>query len=195
MILLLIKAIVSGIMLGMVYALIGIGLNIIYGVMRVVNFAHGEYLMLAAYITYWLSVSYGLKPLTSLHVIIPVFIISGIVMYYITVPRLLKSEDPEMASYLAYFGIALIISTGALVTIVFPAITPAMGSPYTIKAFVVIVLGGLGNPIGAIAGGLIFGLVENISAVFIPTALSPVIAFIILIIVVMIKPQGLLARA
>ena len=289
MALLLIKAIISGMLVGMVYALIGAGLNIIYGVMRVVNFAHGDFLKLAAYITYWLSVLYGIDPLASLLIIIPLFFILGVVIYYWTVPRLLKSEDPEIASYLAYFGIALIINSGiiigwggdprgvpcpfkvasistggihlptgrliafavcliitlaltlflyrtyygkairaviqnrdavqllginmnkisaisfgigltlagtagTLVVLVFPAIAPGMGTSYTTIAFVAIVLGGLGSPLGAVLGGLIYGLAENISAVFIPTALSPVIAFIILIITVMIKPQGLLAR-
>jgi branched-chain amino acid transport system permease protein len=289
MLLLLLKAVISGVLVGAVYALIGAGLNIIYGVMRVVNFAHGDFLVLAAYITYWLSVLYGVNPLISLLIVIPAFFVLGLLLYYLTVPRLLTSKDPEMASYLAYFGLSLILAisllllwgadprgipspfkiasvsigpvhlavgrliafavsaigalllifflyktyygrairaviqnrqavpllginlhlisalafglglvlagtAGTLITLVFPAITPSMGMVYTTIAFVTIVLGGLGNPLGAMLGGIIFGLVENISAVFMPTALSPVMAFAILIIVVMFRPQGLLSE-
>jgi branched-chain amino acid transport system permease protein len=61
-------------------------------------------------------------------------------------------------------------------------------------AFVVIVLGGLGNPLGALVGGLVFGLAENLGAVFFPAALAPVIAFLILIIMIFWRPQGILGR-
>ena len=284
---LLLNAIVSGILLGMIYGLIGAGLNIIYGVMRVVNFAHGEFLMIAAYMIYWFSVLYKIDPLSSLLIIIPLFFLAGMIIYYLLIPRLLRSEDPEMASFLTFYGISMIITalvliawgadprglrfpypihtlrigslnlspgraihfgfssltalalavflyrtylgkairaiiqnrdavkivgidpnrlssiafgiglmlvgmTGALIPLTFPGITPGMGASYTLTAFVVIVLGGLGNPLGAIIGGLIFGLAENISAIFLPFALSPVISFFILILIIMARPQGLL---
>lgn len=284
---LLLNACISGILLGMIYGLIGAGLNIIYGVMRVVNFAHGEFLMIAAYMIYWLSVLYKIDPLTSLLVVGPLFFLLGIIIYYLVVPRLLKSEDPEMASFLTFYGVSMIITalvlifwgadprglrfpypfpflkigsiylstgrvihfffslvtalalalflyktylgkairaiiqnrdavkvvgidphsissiafgiglmlvgmTGALIPLTFPGITPGMGASYTLTAFVVIVLGGLGNPLGSIIGGLIFGLTENISTVFLPLALSPVISFIILILIIMFRPQGFL---
>jgi branched-chain amino acid transport system permease protein len=76
---LLLQAILSGILLGMIYGLIGAGLNIIYGVMRVVNFAHGEFLMIAAYMVYWFSVLYKIDPLTRLLVIIPLFFLAGMI--------------------------------------------------------------------------------------------------------------------
>jgi len=287
---LLVQAVISGILLGTIYGLIGAGLNILYGVMRVVNFAHGEFLMVAAYATYWAGILYGIDPLKVLSILIPLFFILGLLTYYITVPRLLKSEDPEMASFLTFYGVSLIITalvlitwgadpralsfpygrvsinvglfylpkgrlitfgvalitaialafflyrtypgkairaviqnreavqivgidshrisaisfglglalvavTGALVPLAFPSISPWMGSSYTLVAFVVIVLGGLGNPLGALLGGLVFGLAENISTVFIPLAFSPVVSFVILILVIMVRPQGFLGRA
>jgi len=288
--LLLTRAIISGLMLGMVYAMIGVGMNIIYGVMKIVNFAYGDFLMLGAYFAYWLNTLLGWNPFISLLITVPVFFLIGVAIFYITVPRLLKSKEPELASYLAYFGVSLIISTGALIawgaeprgimppfkvasvkvgpfylptgrlitfilclitvlmltyllyrtyigkavratiqnreavqllgvdvnkvsalsfgigmslagivgvlnTMVFPAIYPHMGVYYTVIAFTVIVLGGLGNPIAGIVGGLILGLVESVSMSFLPAAFSLAIAFIILIIVIMIKPQGLMARS
>jgi branched-chain amino acid transport system permease protein len=286
---LLVTAIVSGLLVGMVYGLVGAGLNLIFGVMRVVNFAHGEFLMLAAFATYWLNGLLGMDPLVSLSVVVPLFFGLGVGMYYTTVPRLLRAEDPETASLLAYFGVALAFSggvfavwgaeprgipypyetaflkvgmvylpvgrlvafavalvgamgllyflyrtylgkalratiqhrqaiqlcgvntyrlsalafgigivlagmAGTVILLVFPYISHAMGIGYTLIAFVVIMLGGLGNPLGALAGGLLYGLVENISTVFLPASMSPVVAFLVLIVIIMVRPQGLLAR-
>jgi branched-chain amino acid transport system permease protein len=289
MAILLTQAVISGLLLGLVYALIGIGMNLIYGVMRVVNFAHGEFMLLAAYICYWLSTSFGLNPLQSLVVVLPGFFLGGLAVYYLVVPRLLLSEDPEVMSFLAFFGISLIITSvilliwnadprgvpfpfhkvsvsigqlflplgriiaggfsligvagllwllhrtylgkairaiiqnreavsilginphrisafslglglllvalaGSVVVLSFPSITPFMGGDYTVVAFVVIVLGGLGNPLGALVGGIVFGLAEDVSAVFMPTSLSPVVAFVILIVMILLRPEGLLGR-
>jgi branched-chain amino acid transport system permease protein len=83
---------------------------------------------------------------------------------------------------------------GTVILLVFPYISHAMGIGYTLIAFVVIMLGGLGNPLGALAGGLLYGLVENISTVFLSASMSPVVAFLVLIVIIMVRPQGLLAR-
>jgi branched-chain amino acid transport system permease protein len=286
---LLIQAVISGLLLGIIYGLIGMGMNIIYGVMRVVNFAHGEFMMLAAYITYSLSRMYGINPLESLLFMLPLFFVIGFCLYYLVVPRLLQAEDPEMASFLMFVGVSLMLTTGmllvwgadpreiafpfkrvsifwgnfffplgrlinagfcgffivlltlflyktylgkairaiienreavailgidphrlsalsfgiglllvslagTLVILSFPAITPVMGASYTLVAFVVIVLGGLGSPLGALIGGIIFGLAENLGAVFFPAALAPLIAFVILIVMILIRPQGILGQ-
>jgi branched-chain amino acid transport system permease protein len=101
--------------------------------------------------------------------------------------------DPNRISSIAFgIGLMLVGMTGALIPLTFPGITPGMGASYTLVAFVVIVLGGLGNPMGSIIGGLIFGLTENISTLFLPLALSPVISFFILILIIMIRAQGFL---
>lgn len=283
-------AVVSGFLLGTVYALIGAGLNVIYGVMRVVNYAHGDMLILASYFAFWMHRLYGLDPLRSLFLAVPVFFILGIITYLPLVPRLLRSDDPETASFLAFFGIslmlvsgmnlvwgadprsipypyqawmspfttigdiflpssrfiaggvsvivmvvllvvlyrtyygkalraiiqnrdaarllgidthkisafafgmglALVAVAGVLVSLIFPSIAPHAGAPYTIIAFSVMVLGGLGHPVGALIGGMIFGIVESVATVFLPIGLTPVVAFGTLIVVVMVKPDGLL---
>jgi len=94
------------------------------------------------------------------------------------------------------FGIGILLTgvAGSVILLVFPYINHAMGTEYTLIAFVVIVLGGLGNPLAALAGGLLFGLVENLSTVFLSASMSPVVAFLVLIAVVMVRPQGLLVR-
>lgn len=282
-------ALVSGTLMGIIYGLIGIGMNILYGVMRIVNFAHGEFMMLGAYIAFTLHRHYSINPIESIFVVFPLFFIIGILFHYIFNPRIQKAEDPEIASFLTFFGVSLIITciilmiwkadprniplpfertsifigdiflpmgrlvaagicalaivilslflyktymgkairavienrdavsilgidtqrisafvfgmglslvaiTGCVITLSFPSITPVMGQSYTFIAFLVIVLGGLGSPLGALFGGLVYGIAESMSSVFMPVSLSPVVAFVILIITVMIRPQGLLGK-
>lgn len=286
---LLLMAVISGALLGIIYGLIGIGMNILYGVMRIVNFAHGEFMMLGAYLSFTLSRHFGLNSIQSIAVVLPAFFVMGIVLHKLFYARIQRADDPELASFLAFFGMSLIITssilliwkadprsvalpfnkasiiigpiflatgrlfsagvcaaailllslffyktytgkavraiienrdavsilgidverisalvfgiglaivavTGCLVTLTFPVITPVQGQTYTYIAFLVIVLGGLGTPLGALLGGLVYGLAESLSSVFMPVALSPVVAFIILIIMVMVRPQGLLGK-
>ncbi len=286
---LVITAFISGVLMGIVYGLIGIGMNIIYGVMRIVNFAHGEFMMLGAYLAFTLNRGWGLSSLESILIILPLFFVLGVAVHALFHKRIQQAEDPEIASFLTFFGMSLVITslilliwkadprsvplpfdlvsifigpvfmstgrlvsalicvmvigaisfflyrtytgkavraiienrdavsilgvdvhrvsalvfgmglaivaiTGCLVTLSFPAITPVLGQTYTNIAFLVIVLGGLGTPLGALLGGLVYGLAESLSAVFMPVALSPVVAFVILIIMVMVRPQGLLGK-
>lgn len=286
---LILMATVNGVLMGIIYGLVGIGMNILYGVIRIVNFAHGEFMMLGAYLAFTLSHRWGLNPLESIVFVLPLFFVMGVILHRLFNDRIQRSDDPEIASFLTFFGVSLVITsvilliwkadprsipfpfskmsliigpifmpmgrlisagvcftaigiislflyrthtgkavraiidnrdavsilgvdvqrvsalvfgaglaivgiTGCLVTLSFPAITPVQGQAYTNIAFLVIVLGGLGSPLGALLGGLVYGLAESLSSVFMPVALSPVIAFIILIFMVMVRPQGLLGK-
>lgn len=282
-------AVVSGLQMGIIYGLIGIGMNILYGVIRIVNFAHGEFMMLGAYMAFTLHQQWGINALQSMFIALPLFFVLGMLLHRLFYERLQQSDDPEIASFLTFFGVSLVITasilliwkadprsiplpfdkvsfvigslflptgrlvsaglcvlviiaiswflyrtytgkavraiienreavailgidvqrvsalvfgiglaivgiTGCLVTLTFPAITPVLGQTYTTIAFLVIVLGGLGSPLAALLGGVVYGLTESISSVFMPVALSPVIAFVMLILVVMFRPQGLLGK-
>jgi branched-chain amino acid transport system permease protein len=282
-------AVISGLQMGILYGLIGIGMNILYGVIRIVNFAHGEFMMLGAYMAFTLHQQWGINALQSMLVALPLFFILGLLLHRLFYERLHKSDDPEIASFLTFFGVSLVITasilliwkadprsiplpfenvsfvigslflptgrlvsagicvvviiviswflyrtytgkavraiienreavailgidvqrvsalvfgiglaivgiTGCLVTLTFPAITPVLGQTYTTIAFLVIVLGGLGSPLAALVGGIVYGLAESISSVFMPVALSPVVAFVLLILMVMFRPQGLLGK-
>jgi len=88
-------------------------------------------------------------------------------------------------------GIALAMTAGALIATIFP-FTILSGGVYELKSFVICVLGGLGSPIGALVGGLILGIIENVITLQIPTGLVPFIEFTILVAVLLIKPSGLL---
>lgn len=284
------SAILTGLLLGAVYAVVGVGMSLIYGVLRVVNFAHGDFIVLAAFLAWTLHSNWGWDPLRSLIVIVPAFFVLGLIVYKLLVPRLLRSDDPETASFLAFFGISLMLgylmvtifgatprgipypyeawlpaalpigpwfmsssriiaalvvaavigaliwflfytfpgkavrsliqnreaaailgipsgrisalsfglglalvgAAGVLVSLAFPSIAPRLGANYTVIAFSVIVLGGMRSPTGAMAGGLLFGLAESVAGAFLPTGLSPAVAFFVLIVTVMVRPEGLL---
>jgi branched-chain amino acid transport system permease protein len=89
-------------------------------------------------------------------------------------------------------GSALAAGGGALIAVVV-AIQPEMGQVWTFKSFLVIVLGGAGNYPGALLGGLLLGLVEQLAALFLTTQLSEVVAYVLLVVVLLVRPTGLLS--
>jgi branched-chain amino acid transport system permease protein len=101
------QAIVSGVLIGVVYALISAGLTLIFGLMEIVNFAHGEFLMLAMYATFWASVLWGLDPLISLPLTVAALFALGIVTYFGIISRILHA--PMLAQIFATFGLGLFL--------------------------------------------------------------------------------------
>jgi branched-chain amino acid transport system permease protein len=298
---LLINGILGGIIFGMVYALIGASLNVLYGVLRVVNFAHGEFILAGSFVTYVLLTAFGLNPLIALPIAVVAFYAAGYQLYYLLIPRLSRSDEPETASFLLMFGVALMMVsifiwifeadirpvnfsfepinvvlltvenaygegrhgkilvptarlialainfvivigmawflyrtlagkamraaimnreaiqivgidihrlsaaafglaaalaavTGVLMTLIVPSIDPNGGAALTLIGFIVIVLGGLGHPVGALAAGILFGLVEQVSNVLLPQAAAQMLGFVVLVAVVLLKPTGLFGR-
>lgn len=274
---------VSGLLLGGVYALISAGLNLIFGVVRIINFAHGELVMIAMYITYWMFVGYRMDPYVSILVVVPVVFVIGMVLQrvviqpiqgasatmkifatvgvalvlrnlalmlfggefrsvrtayststieigdvFVSVPRLIAfcvalvlflvlyfflkrsymgkafqavAENRTVAQlmgirverlYLIAFGLGTVLAgvAGALL-MPFASVYPSIGLQYTLVAFVVVVLGGLGNMVGTLLAGLFIGLVEAFFGTFISPALQEASYFIIFIVVLLIRPQGL----
>jgi branched-chain amino acid transport system permease protein len=95
--------------------------------------------------------------------------------------------------HLYSFGIAsaLAAAGGSLVAVIV-AIQPEMGQVYTFKSFLVIVLGGAGNYPGALLGGMLLGLVEQLSSLFLTTQVSEAVAYVLLVLVLLLRPTGLL---
>src|SRR5712692_6861839 len=92
-------------------------------------------------------------------------------------------------------GTALAMTSGALLATLF-SFTILSGGTYELKSFVIVVLGGLGNPTGALVGGLVIGLLEGVLTVFLPVAWVPVVEYVIFVAVLLLRPAGLLgARA
>ncbi|NYT35909.1 branched-chain amino acid ABC transporter permease [Allopusillimonas soli] len=286
---LVIQGILNGLILGALYGLIGIGLNIIYGVLRVVNFAHGEFLVLGAYCAWVLFTYLGISPLLSIPVTFLIFFAVSYLLYFVLIPRMSKSDDPETSSLLLMFGVSIALSatmllifdadarsltvdidpvfltfgdiilptvrllalgialvlvcilsyflyktqigkalraiimnrdavnivginaerlsavafglgiglaaaTGVIVAMVFPAFNPFMGTDYTLIGFVIIVLGGLGHPLGALLGALVYGLTEQVAIVFFNPSIATILGFSLMIAMIFIRPTGLLGQ-
>ena len=86
----------------------------------------------------------------------------------------------------------MLVAAAPFVVAVMVAIQPEMGQVYTFKSFLVIVLGGAGNYPGALLGGLLLGLVEQLSSLFLTTQVNEAVAYVLLVLVLLIRPTGLL---
>jgi branched-chain amino acid transport system permease protein len=102
---------------GLYFSLVGLGLNLVFGVMRIVNLAHGDFLMLGAFLAFWLFTLFAINPIPAVLIAFAVFLIVGLPLYYLLVPRLLQAKDPEMLSFILFFGLSQVIE--ALATIAF----------------------------------------------------------------------------
>jgi len=106
----LIQAVVSGLLMGLIYALVAVGLSLIFGLMEIVNFAHGEFLMLAMFASFWFWVL-GLDPLISLPLVVIILGVSGLAVHYGIIRRLLSA--PMLAQVCGTFGLAVALRAGA----------------------------------------------------------------------------------
>lgn len=102
---------VSALFTGIIYSLMAIGLSVIFGVVRVINFAHGEFVMLAMYLTFWIFSFLGIDPYLSIFITMPLFFILGIALHLGIIKHIL--EAPEEAQVIATFGVAFILRYGA----------------------------------------------------------------------------------
>src|SRR5580658_1747930 len=99
----LVYSLLAGLLFGLYFSLIGLGLNLVFGVMRIVNLAHGDFLMLGAFLAFWLFNLFALNPVVAVPVAVVVFVVVGIPLYYLLGPRLLAARDPEMLSLILFF--------------------------------------------------------------------------------------------
>lgn len=289
----LLQTLLAGLLLGGLYALIGIGMTIIMGVMKIINLAHGELMMVAMYIAYWLFALFHIDPYLSVFVAAPVLFLLGVGLQKFLITPVLKVDSilPEnqviltvgigmvlanmatlffksdyrsvpvdyasKAFYLTdywkdapielslsfpwsvSFLIALIITAllwffltktdtgksvrataqdlqaallmgvnvnrmrmlsfglgaglvGAAGCLFIPIyyLYPALGGQFTLIAFVITILGGLGSTVGAIIGGLILGIFESMTATYVGMGWAPVGRFVIFVAALIFLPGG-----
>ncbi|UFS70783.1 branched-chain amino acid ABC transporter permease [Geomonas sp. RF6] len=281
------QSLLSGVLIGGVYALIGIGLTIIFGVMRIINFAHGDIMMIGMYLAYNLFTLAGVDPFLSIVIIVPVMFLFGALLQKLFINRILNAlpqnqilltiglglimsntmmliftsdykilsttyssssvnlfgisiseplaisfaitaaitaalywfflktdtgqairataQDREAAQLMGInvkrmsiiacgVGAALAGTAGALISPTY-YIFPQIGSAFTLKAFVITVLGGMGSVLGATLGGVVIGIAESMGAVYISSGWKDVVVFILFLLILLFKPSGLMGKS
>jgi len=278
----LLPSLVDGLLLGFVYGLAAMGLSLIWGVMNVINLAHGPIIALGMFGLYLAFNLLGLNPYLALFLVAFAGLLLGILIYYVAVQRVINA--PHLSTLLATFSVNMILigvgtaifsvspynvdfslgamdlgpvrilwtrlaaalaalvvtgllyaflfrtrqgkniravannriaaelmgipssrvlalsfgigtmlaaTAGGLIATFFP-FTILAGGGYELRSFVIVVLGGLGNPLGALVGGLILGMLEGVIPVFMQTSWVPVIEFALFVLIIIIRPSGLL---
>lgn len=280
----LVQQLVNGLLIGFMYSLIAIGLTLIWGVMNIVNFAHGDFLMLGMFTSFWLYTLYGLDPLFSIPICTVLLFVLGMLIYRFIVSKVMKG--PMLAQLVVTFGVAIFLSNlavflwtpdfrliekpllhgtwelgeiklsipkfvasiGSVLTSVFVFwflkktkigkailatemdreaallmginterinsisfamgsalvgiagaflstyyyIYPQVGGLFGTIAFAIVALGGFGSIEGAFIAGILVGLVQTLGGYFFDPAYKYAIVFLIYLITVWIRPQGLL---
>jgi len=103
---------INGLLLGGMYGLISVGLTLIFGVLEIVNFAHGEFLMISMYVAFWLFQLYGIDPYLSMLIILPVFFLIGIAVQRITIQPILNA--PPLNQIFMTVGLSMVLQNAAL---------------------------------------------------------------------------------
>ena len=285
-----IELIFSGLITGGIYALVALGLNLQYGLMRILNIAHGEFLMLGAYLTWMVQTSFGISPFLMIPVSFVVLMGMGLAIHWLCFRRLTATSSNidifearglmvsfglmfliqnlvsaiwggELRGYdymaepvvmgqaqfagnkLVVFAMALVFSLGLMVLLrktllgkgvralmqsqvgaqlvgintrtLHPlmfgiglglsglagcllsmayTISPSMGEPYTVTALIVITLGGFGSMGGALAGGLMLGVIEAFGMHFTNPSLKALLSYVVFIGVLLLRPKGLFTK-
>ena len=101
------QTLVSGLLIGFVYALIAVGLTMIFGMMEIVNFAHGDYLMVAMYLAYWFFILFAWDPLQSLPVVTILLFLLGIFTYYVLIKPIINA--PMLSQIFVTFGVLILL--------------------------------------------------------------------------------------
>ena len=279
------QSVVTGILTGGLYGLIAMGLTLIFGVLDIVNFAHGAFLTVAMFLSFGMIQATGLHPYLTLIVAVPVLFLlgaavhrgllsgkgggslenqllitlglsllleNGLLMFFGAEPKTIDLpgdfQFPLLGAVVAgsrlyaflgaivlggllYWllrrtrlgtairavaanapGAALVginvrrmhtltfaIGTacaGAAAVLAGPlvTVTPTLGEQFNITAFVVVVLGGMGNVVGALVGGLLIGLVEQLTTIYLGGQSSLLGVFVVFVLVLFLRPQGLFGR-
>ena len=105
-------ALATGVIFGLYFALVGVGMNLVFGVMRIVNLAHGDFIMLGAFAAFWLFRGMGLPAPVVVALSFGAFFLIGLPVYYALVPRLQRASEPEMLSLILFFGLSQVIEAG-----------------------------------------------------------------------------------
>ena len=174
-----ISYLINGLGLGSVYAIIALGYTMVYGIAKMLNFAHGDVIMIALILFVQKT-----KP--------------GQAMRAVSEDRgaaLLMGINVNGTIALTFaIGSGLAAIAGVLLCSAYPSLTPYTGAMPGIKAFVAAVFGGIGSIPGAFIGGILLGIIEIFGKAYISSQMADAIVFAVLIVVLLVKPTGLLGK-
>src|SRR2546422_633268 len=188
--------IVNGLVNGMILALVASGLTLIFGIMDIVNFAHGDLFMLGAYIgtTAFLTTGSFWAALIGAVYLFMKYGKHGIWIRATTQDRVMAAAMgipvPWVHTVVFAIGAAMAAASGVLFgpTV---GINHAMGFDFTLRAFVVVVVGGMGNLGGSILASIFISLLESLAAIWVSPAQAVIVSFVALILTLLIRPTGL----
>ena len=187
----LIYALVAGVLFGLYFSLVGIGLNLVFGVMRIVNLAHGDFLMLGAFVAFGVVTLAGIDPLFAVPLAFVIFVLVGLLLYWVLVPRLQGSVNPEMLSIILFFGLSQVIE--AVTTIFFGTSERSIQSRALGTVFSTIKIKLFGGKPGASGPIQIFG--QGFPAAWVIAAVTSLIAIALVYVYLYRTRLGTLTRA
>lgn len=112
MVTIVVQLVISGILLGMIYALVSVGLTLIFGVSRIINFAHGDFVMVSMYGTYLLNIKFGIDPYLALLIVAPAMFVFGLLVARLLIKPIVGA--PQVAQIFATLGLGLVLQNVAL---------------------------------------------------------------------------------
>src|SRR6266511_399227 len=185
---LLAQGLLNGFTLALVYVLVALGLTLIFSIFEIINFAHGEFYMLGGYVTYFGLAVAGLPYLLTLLLGIVVVGLVGLVAERLIFRHL---RGKTLNAFIVSLCLLWVLQAGAQLF----AVSPAMGALPVVKAFIMIIIGGMGSLPGAVLGGLLLGTVEGLGSLFFSSAAVNVLGFLMVIAVLLVRPRGLFGAA
>ena len=282
------QVVVNWLLLGALYAAVALGFSLVWGIMNIVNLAHGAFIIVGAYLAFWLYTALHIDPYIGIPLVMIALFALGWILQYVAINRVIRA--PLLVTYLLTIGLALLIAdlvqqffssdlrsintayagsgldigsthisldriiaaaiaivltaalnyfltrtrtgnailatgmdrdaarlmgisirntyaltfaigaalagaAGAMLSELYP-FNPSSGDAFTLRAFVIVVLGGLGTPWGVVAGGLVFGLAETVVPLIpgVGPGYDNAIAFAVLVLVLIFRPNGLLGK-
>jgi len=189
------QAVSKGLLTGMVYGLMALGLSVIFGVMRVVNFAHGEMMVVGMYLAWMAFDALQLPPALSLPLIAVVFFCIGYLLQRGLIQPFIAR--PEHQQFLLLLAVGTLLANACLAIAGPDSRTVQLDSQfdsYELGPLVLDAVGGLGSMTGALLGGLLIGVSEAVAGLLLQPSLKSMFSFGLLIVVLLLRPQGLLGR-
>ena len=212
--------VLNGLQLGSIYALVALGYTMVYGIILLLNFAHGDIIMVGAYVSWLVMAQLGLHPVLAIILSVAACTLMGVLIDKVAYAPLRNA--PRLSILITAIGVSYFLENGAhglmginvnttisftfavgsalagigavLYAMAYTQANPTMGMMLGTKAFVAAVLGGIGSIPGAVVGGLLVGFAEVIVTALNLSVWKDAVVFLLLIVVLVVRPTGIFGR-